>query len=157
LSERDPRTSAQFRPIFGTPTDLRDHERSDLFVIMPFRPELEPIFSDHIKVVAKKMKLSVKRGDDFFSAHDVMKDVWNGICNAKAVIADCTGRNPNVFYEMGIAHTVGKPVILITQDSKDVPFDIRSIRYLEYKYTPPGMKAFETALQNTIGEVLAIP
>jgi hypothetical protein len=41
-----------------------------------------------------------------------MWDVWNSIYSSSIIIADCTGRNPNVFYELGIAHTLGKPVIL---------------------------------------------
>ena len=62
---------------------------------------------------------------------------------SRAVIADCTTRNPNVFYEIGMAQTVGKPVLLITQDESDVPFDLRHLRYIKYAYTPPGMAAFE--------------
>jgi len=154
LSERDPQNSVVFRPFFGKPVELPTIEASVIFVLMPFRAELEPIYSDHIKIVAKKLKLTVKRGDDFFSAHDIMRDIWNGICNAKVIIADCTDRNPNVFYEIGIAHTVGKPVILITQNSEDVPFDLRSIRFIKYEYTPRGMKAFEKLLQQTIKEVV---
>ena len=48
------------------------------------------------------------------------------------MIADCTGRNPNVFYEIGIAHTLGRDVILITQNEADVPFDLRHLRYVQY-------------------------
>ena len=79
-----------------------------------------------------------------------MGDVWTAICRSRIIIADCTGRNPNVFYEIGIAHTVGKPVILIAQNSKDVPFDLRHIRYIPYEYTPVGIKRFESVLANTI-------
>jgi len=66
------------------------------------------------------------------------------------VIADCTGRNPNVFYEIGLAHASGKPVILITQNSDDVPFDIRHLRYIQYDYTPRGMRVFEKRLVDTL-------
>jgi hypothetical protein len=59
-----------------------------------------------------------------------------------------------VFYEIGMAHTVGKPVILTTQNETDVPFDLRSIRYIHYRYTPPGMKEFEERLAKTIAGLL---
>jgi len=84
----------------------------------------------------------------------VMSDVWTGICRSSIIIADCTSRNANVFYEIGLAHTVGKSVVLITQNSEDVPFDLRYIRYISYEYTPTGMKKFESDLANTIKTVL---
>jgi formylglycine-generating enzyme required for sulfatase activity len=150
LVERDPQKSTIFKPLFGCPTVLPASDSADLFVLMPFCEILKPIYDDHIKPVAKKLGLIVKRGDDFFTTHNIMKDVWNSICGAKVIIADCTYRSPNVFYEIGLAHTVGKPVVLITQDSDAVPFDLRSVRYIQYQYTPPGMRKFERTLRQTI-------
>ena len=83
-----------------------------------------------------------------------MADVWTAVYRCRAVIADCTTRDPNVFYEIGMAHKVGKPVILITQDESDVPFDLRHLRYIKYAYTPPGMDAFEANLRLTLQDVL---
>ena len=82
-----------------------------------------------------------------------MADVWAVVYQSRVVIADCTTRNPNVFYEIGMAHTVGKPVILITQNEDDVPFDLRHIRYITYEYTPPGMVSFEASLTKTIQNI----
>ena len=79
-----------------------------------------------------------------------MGDIWSAIFLAYCIIADCTGRNPNVFYEMGIAHTIGKRIILITQDEEDVPFDIRAIRFIKYEFTPRGMKQLERKLTATL-------
>ncbi|HYJ05427.1 MAG TPA: hypothetical protein VEX43_09855 [Chthoniobacterales bacterium] len=142
----------QVEPKFGIPNE--DASSPEVFVIMPFDPPLRPIYDDHIAPVAKALDLSVGRADDFFTAHAVMRDVWTAIFRCKVVIADCTGRNPNVFYEMGMAHVVGRPVILTTQQESDVPFDIRHLRYINYSYTPPGMIAFEEALKKTICDVL---
>jgi hypothetical protein len=96
------------------------------------------------------MNLTVARGDDFFTAKSVMSDIWDAINSCRIVIADCTGRNPNVFYEIGMAHTLGKPVILISQNKEDVPFDIQHIRYLTYEFTPRGMSEFEKKLTSTV-------
>jgi hypothetical protein len=58
-----------------------------------------------------------------------------------------------VFYETGIAHTVGKEVILITQTIDDVPFDLRHLRCIVYEYTPKGIQLLETNLTNTINNI----
>ena len=85
----------------------------------------------------------------------MIRDIWRAIGAAQFIIADVTGRNPNVFYELGIAHTLGKDVILITQDSGDIPFDLTHLRHIQYDYTPRGMKSFEEKLRGTAGALLA--
>jgi nucleoside 2-deoxyribosyltransferase len=70
--------------------------------------------------------------------------------SASLTVADCTGRNPNVFYEIGLAHALGKPVILITQNSEDIPFDVTHIRYIQYEFTPRGMERFEQKLIDAV-------
>ena len=135
-------------PYFGKPKSAS--EAADLFVLMPFDAQLKPVYEDHIAASARELGLRAARGDDFFTSHSVMGDIWTAIMSARAVIADCTGRNPNVFYEIGLAHAVGKPVILITQNNDDVPFDIRHLRYIQYDYTPRGMHIFEKRLTDTL-------
>jgi hypothetical protein len=115
----------------------------DALGIMPFNAEMRPIYDDHIVNICHRLSLSVGRADDFFRAHAVMGDVWGALQHAKIIVADCTGRNANVFYEMGVAHVLGKPVILTSQNKRDIPFDIGSIRYILYEYTPRGMKKFQ--------------
>ncbi|KKK66434.1 hypothetical protein LCGC14_2964150, partial [marine sediment metagenome] len=70
-----------------------------------------------------------------FTAGDIMADIWSAIYHSRLVVADCTNRNANVFYEIGLAHAIGRPVILTTQKLKDVPFDLRQIRCIEYEFT----------------------
>jgi hypothetical protein len=142
------------KPFFGQPT--APAVKSDIFVLMPFAKELISVYQDHITEVAKTLKLTVRRADDFFTMHSIMSDVWNAICDARLVIADCTGRNPNVFYEIGLAHTIGKSVLLITQDKEDIPFDIRHLRFIKYEFTPRGMKDFEKRLTETINVELMV-
>ena len=122
---------------------------------MPFAVELQSIYDDHIKNIAQELNMSVARADDFFTTQVVMEEIWVAIANSRIMIADCTDRNPNVFYEIGIAHSIGKPVILITQNPEDVPFDLRYRRYIKYVYTPRGIKDFEERLRKTLIEVNA--
>lgn len=138
-------------PLFPRP--YSSINSADVFVLMPFTQELKPVYDDHLKKTCNSCDLTVVRADDFFNAHDVMRDVWTAIYQSKIVIADCTGRNPNVFYEMGIAHTIGKPVVLITQSKNDVPFDIRYMRYIKYDFTPRGMAQFEDNLKATLNAI----
>lgn len=145
--------SIRVRPVFGKP---KGTPNSDVFVLMPFRSELLPVYDDHIKPVCEGQSLSCLRADDLFGSKTIINEVWELIANSKILVADCTGRNPNVFYELGIAHTLGKKVIIIAQSEDDIPFDIRHLRYIKYEYTPRGMKKFESALSAFISEELII-
>jgi hypothetical protein len=148
-------SSMVLTPIFGKPSKFLSP--TDVFVLMPFLTTLKPVYDDHIIKVAKELGLTVTRADDFFTTRSVMRDIWEAICASKIIIADCTGRNPNVFYEIGLSHVVGKPVVLITQNSEDVPFDLRHLRYILYEFTPRGMETFEAVLTKTLAEVLRPP
>jgi len=119
-------------PYFGTPQKGSKYS-CDVFVIMPFAPEFTSIYTDHIKTTTEGLNLTVKRGDDIFTQNSIMQDVWSAMIACRLVIADCTDRNANVFYELGIAHTLAKPVVLITRNIKEIPFDIRHFRAVEYQ------------------------
>jgi hypothetical protein len=152
----NPRTALFVEPFFGLPEKEQTSEPYELFILMPFNDHLKPVYDDHIIKVATFLNLKAKRADDFFTADAIMRNIWSAIYASHLVIADCTGRNPNVFYEIGIAHTLGRPVILIAQNKDDVPFDIRHIRYIQYDLTPRGMKEFEDRLKKTIQHVLGV-
>lgn len=147
-----PSNHSEARPIFGRPSVNPQHKAS-IFMMMPFTDEMRDIYNDHVVYVAKNLNLTIAAGDDFFTQHAIMQDIWSAIYHADLIIADCTGRNPNVFYELGIAHTLGKPVVLMTSDPNDVPTDLRHLRYLHYSYTPRGMKQFEEKLREAVQKI----
>ena len=122
----------------------------DVFVIMPFDDKLTPVYEDHISKICKNIGLDCKRADLVLNSGSVINDIWSLICSAQMIICDCTGKNPNVFYELGIAHSLGKKTICITQNNDDIPFDIKHLRYIKYEYTPRGMKEFEQKLEEYI-------
>lgn len=142
-------------PAFGLPA--KPPVEAEVFVLMPFAREMRPVYEDHIKVVASGLGLSVARADDFFTADSIIRDIWNAINACRIIVADCTGRNPNVFYEIGVAHTLGKPVILIVQTIDDIPFDVRHLMTIVYDFKPRGMQEFEAALRSTIDHELSMP
>ena len=135
------------RPIWGEPDKKIT---CDVFVIMQFNEILNPVYEDHISKICKNIGLDCKRADLILNVGSVVSDIWSLIYSAQIIICDCTGKNPNVFYELGIAHSLGKKTICITQNSGDIPFDIKHLRYIQYEYTPRGMIDFENKLEEYI-------
>lgn len=127
------------------------------FVLMPFGDtrDLQAVYRDHVKPVLERCGLRCERADDIYDVTGVMQSVWEGINKARIVVADLTERNANVFYELGIAHTLGKPVIMLAQSIDSVPFDLRHLRCIVYSYTPRGARMLEENLERTIRTVLS--
>ncbi|MBQ7976870.1 MAG: hypothetical protein IJ300_14385 [Clostridia bacterium] len=130
--------------LFG---NIKNKLSSKVFVIMPFEDDFKVIYEDHIKKVCDKLQYSCQRADLIDKPNVIINDIWSLINNAEIIVCDCTGRNPNVFYELGLAHAIGKKVICITQNEEDIPFDIKQIRYIKYDYAPRGMEEFEKTLR----------
>jgi hypothetical protein len=107
-------------------------------VMMPFAQDFRPVY-DAIKVACGDAGFTCKRADDIWEHSILIQDVFRLIFASRIVISDFTGRNPNVMYETGIAHTLGKAVVPITQDGKDIPFDLIHHRYLRYLPNSEGL------------------
>ena len=123
------------------------------FVIMPFRPEwANRIYNRVLKPTCEACDLDVVRADDMFG-HEVMEDVWRALNEAFVIIADVTGRNANVFYELGIAHTLGKNVIVITQHEEDIPFDIARFRYIKYADNLDGYEILQQQIPRFVAQI----
>lgn len=105
--------------------------------------------------MVRERGLTIKRGDDYFSRHSIIEEIWAGIYHAKLVIAELTGRNDNVAYELGIAHTLGKPGVIITQDISDIPFDLRHLRIIQYQNTPEGLTILRGQLDRAVAWITA--
>jgi hypothetical protein len=122
-------------------------------VMMPFSAEFSPVYLALQSAVAATGLRSV-RADNFWEHATVIQDIFNLIARARFVICDCTGRNPNVFYEAGIAHTLGKDVIIVTQSEHDVPFDLRHLRYIHYLNNNEGLQKLSLSVQSRISNLL---
>ncbi len=99
---------------------------------MPFAPDFDEVFAQVIRDPLEAEGFKVARADESRGTRNIMHDVINGIASADLVVADLSGGNPNVYYELGIAHAFGKPTILLTQDLDEVPFDLRAYRVITY-------------------------
>lgn len=124
---------------------------------MPFgSQDLEDLYNEFMLPVLNECQLDCARGDDIFSSNVVMDDVKAAIARADLVIADLSGQNPNVFCEAGIAHTLEKPVLLLSQSIDDVPFDLRHRRVLSYEYSPVVCKRFVAKLREHVLAMLGM-
>ena len=118
-----------FPTVFKKPKE--DPDLNLVSVMMPFSMEFNGIY-DSIKDSCAAVPLECKRADDIWEDSILIQDIFKLIYCSSIVICDFTQRNPNVLYEVGIAHTLGKIVIPITQNLEHIPFDLRHHRCLEY-------------------------
>jgi len=123
---------ARFRIPIGT-----GHRPKQAFVLMPFCDPYDRYYPAVYKPGLEAAGYIVKRGDDLSLPQPIIRDIQGSIVDADLILSDLSGRNPNVFYELGLAHAIGKPVILVCDKIDDVPFDLRHIRVITYDYRAP--------------------
>lgn len=115
------------------------------FVVMPFKRELKPVY-DAIGKALQKDHWTVQRADEIGRPRRITDVIMQAILTSDLVVADLTGNNPNVFYEVGVAHAIGCDVILLTQE-RAIPFDIITERTIFYKNSPRGIQELASNLQ----------
>lgn len=118
-------------------------------VMMPFDASSKAVYR-RIKAAAEEAGYKCQRVDEIWDKPEIIADVVSLIERSAVVICDCSGRNANVFYEMGIAHTLGREVIAITQSEHDIPFDIRHLRYVHYLNNTEGQKLLAGTLRDRL-------
>lgn len=126
------------------------------FVMMPFAPPLGNYYEKIYKPAIEKVGLKPVRADsEIFGAGKIMDQIWVGINAAKVLVAELTSRNPNVFYELGLAHALRKPVVLVSSNEGDVPFDLRHIRVIIYDTADPfwGNKLLDKVAENILSAI----
>ena len=102
------------------------------FVLMPFDKRFDDIYQYGIKQLCSELSIVAERVDEQFYSETMLERIYRQIENADFIIADMTGKNPNVFYEVGYAHAKGKICALITQKSEDIPFDLQHHFHIIY-------------------------
>jgi hypothetical protein len=133
---------------------FKNIHRASCFVLMPFAPEFDRVWTAiRESLQSPELNLICRRADDI-RAPNILETILKGIAQAEFIIADLSGANPNVFYELGIAHCAknSAKVILLTQDMSFVPFDLRHLRCITYKDVPSGLDSLRGELTNTFAE-----
>jgi len=103
-----------------------------IFVLMPFDAKFSDIYKFGIKGAAEDVDAYAERLDEQIFVEGMLDRIFNQISRADIIVADMTGRNPNVFYEVGYAHALGKITLLLTQNADDIPFDLKHRQHTVY-------------------------
>lgn len=165
LNERYPDATATYvsakpseRKITFAPTvfDIPDGTPEDdlIAVMMPFSAGFSPVY-DAIKTACSDSGFRCLRADDIWEESTIVQDIFSLIYRAKSVVVDFSGKNPNVMYETGIAHTLGKVVIPITQNVSDIPSDMGHHRALCYLHNNEGLTDLTSKLAAKLRSVRA--
>lgn len=126
------------------------------FVMMPFASPLGSYYDKIYKPAIEKAGLTPIRADnEIFGTGKIIDQIWSGINSARVLVAELTTRNPNVFYELGLAHALRKPVVLVSSNEADVPFDLHHIRVIYYDVTDPfwGNKLIDKISENILSAI----
>ncbi len=127
--------------VFATPkTPVQNNLVS---VMMPFSSAFTPVY-EAISAACRSLNLECKRADDIWEHSTVIQDIYSLIYRSKIVICDFSSKNPNVFYEAGIAHSLGREVIPIVQQLDHIPFDLNHHRHIQYLNNSEGLQKLVT-------------
>lgn len=129
-------------------------QKPKVFVVMQFGEPYDAVYTDVIMPVVEDAGLEAYRVDDVYRPGIILQDIIQGIVESELIIAEITPPNPNVFYELGYAHALDKPSILLADRQKELPFDIRSYRCIFYDNTIKGKKAVEETLRKHLTSIL---
>jgi hypothetical protein len=143
------------------------------FVIMPFgnpkvdaenAKKLDSIYTQWIKPAVESIaipesgeKITCHRADKTFRPGEIITHIIENLVSSEIVIADLSGRNPNVFYELGVRHAIRNNCILISDNLDDIPFDLRPLRTIVYQYEPASMLELKNSLEQAVREIIADP
>jgi hypothetical protein len=111
------------------------------FVMMPFRAWFDRYYQEIYIPAIREAGFEPKRADELFTTGSVVEQIWEQIEKSKLLLADLSGTNPNVFYELGLAHAARKPVVFTSAQVDDVPFDLRHLRVIIYDIREPEWAA----------------
>lgn len=117
-----------------------DETKPFAFILMPFDSSFDDIYKLGIQAAAEKCNIIAQRVDEQKFSETMLERIYRQIEQADFIIADMTGRNPNVYYEVGYAHAKGKLCTLLTQDAADIPFDLKHHRHIVYGNSIQSLK-----------------
>ena len=147
-------TKVGLRPIFAKCSF--QIAQNSCFYIGPFEQPFDRIYGEQLKSVTDTYGLRLTRGDEIYGVRPIMEDVWEAINTAELIVADITHRNPNVMYELGVAHAVGRPTFLLEQRREGAArFCVTETRPIYYEYTPSGCAGLRECLETGIREFMS--
>jgi hypothetical protein len=131
-----------------------EHRRPKAFVAMPFSEPYDTVYREVIRPVAEEEDFEVLRIDEVTGPGIIFEDIKQHIEDSTIAVAEITAPNQNVFYELGYAHALNKPTILLAQRGQELPFDNRSYRVIFYDDSIGGKPVVERELRKHLQAVL---
>jgi catechol 2,3-dioxygenase-like lactoylglutathione lyase family enzyme len=114
-------------------SSTEESNKGTCFVLSPFQDHFHHDYKHILQPAIKNAGLNPLRADNIYGAKPVIADIWRSINSARIILAEMSGNNPNVLYEIGLAHAIGKPVVMITEKKEDMPFDLQHLRHIPYE------------------------
>jgi hypothetical protein len=133
-----------------------DDRRPNAFVAMQFSEPYNEVYRDAIRPLVEEIGYEPIRVDEVSQPGIILNDIWTQLTEASVVIAEVTEANPNVYYEIGVAHALRKPTILLAQKGTKLPFDLGPHRCIFYDNSIPGRARLLDSLRASLGAVLGI-
>lgn len=125
-----------------------------VFCVMQFSKEYNDLYNDVIKPICEELGYETIRADEFYTSTPILQDIIESIQNSTVIIAEITPDNPNVFYEIGYSHAIGKPTILLCDRKREkLPFDLSSFRTLFYENSIAGKNKIELNLRKYLSSI----
>lgn len=145
-------------PIPVQPTIFRvpqgEVEADLVSVMMPFQAAFSGVF-ETIQRACVALNLRCMSANQIWDESEIIQDIFSLIYRSRVVVCDFSDQNPNVFYEAGVAHTLGRPVVPLVQNIKDIPFDLRHHRHIQYLNNGEGLAALMEQLTPRLQTLMA--
>lgn len=125
------------------------------FIVMQFSKPYNELYAEVIKPVCESFGVTAVRGDEEFGPGIIVADIARQIAESKVIVAEITPTNPNVYYEVGYAHALNKPTILIAERETKLPFDVSPFRILFYENTIEGKRRIEEGFRKHLEAILS--
>jgi len=130
------------------PNDFEIDQRL-VFVLTPFNANYVDTF-ETVRKVCGRLRLKCIRGHEEYIPNDVFLSILRNIVRSRLIIANITGRNPNVMYELGVAHALGKPTIIISKNFTEIPFDLNNKRIILFENETDLLEKLESSITDML-------
>ena len=138
--------------LYGDDVNIR---RGVAFVLLPHTDEFRQIFDHVIQPALEQNGLVAVKAEDIYQPGSILGQVWDAIRTAEVIIADVSGKNPNVIYELGLCYGLRRCPILLVRDPAELPFNLRNLRYIEYEDSAKGAAALKVRLSAAVEQFLS--
>lgn len=135
---------------------ILDDRRPNAFIAMQFSEPYNEVYRDAIRPLVEEIGYEPFRVDEAAGPGIILNDIWTSITESSVVIAEVSEPNPNVYYEIGLAHAMSKPTVLLAQRNTKLPFDLGPHRCIFYDNSIPGRARLLEALRSSLGSLLGI-